>query len=328
MQVQELKKLIKEQTIPNFLIFTGEEWMVQKIYINQIGKVNNLEIKYIDSIFDIWASLNSRSLLGKKYLYVLQDDRDFMTEEKIYSNIENRLHNNMLILQLTSADKRLKILKQYKDSIVEFNALNEAILKQYIQKEIALSDRNCDILMEICDYNYGHCLLEIDKIYNYYMGAIKSDDTPTLKLMPFNVDIKDVDVNKVFKTLLEDGTIHIPPRDNIWTFIKAVLKNKPLEAYELWHELKELKTPIMSIIYNLYTEAKHVYQIQTCKSDNVSKVTGLNGWQIKNARECSGYFSNDDLVYLMKLLQNVERGIKQGRIEESIAIDYILTDFL
>lgn len=311
MQVQELKKLIKEQTIPNFLIFTGEEWMVQKIYINQIGKVNNLEIKYIDSIFDIWASLNSRSLLGKKYLYVLQDDRDFMTEEKIYSNIENRLHNNMLILQLTSADKRLKILKQYKDSIVEFNALNEAILKQYIQKEINLNDRNCEILMEVCEYSYGHCLLEIDKIKRYvnYLGPAPTQDG-------------------VFQKLLEDGTIHTPPRDNIWTFIKAVLKNKPLEAYELWQELKELKTPIMSIIYNLYTEAKHVYQIQTCKSDNVSKVTGLNGWQIKNARECSGYFSNDDLVYLMKLLQNVERGIKQGRIEESIAIDYILTDFL
>lgn len=167
MEVQELKKLIKENNIPNFLIFTGEEYQVQKIYIEQIAKVKNLSIFHAEDIDEVWRELKARTLFGADTLYVLRDDKELLTNEKIYSKLDDVLKDNMLILVLTSVDKRLKMLKQYNNSIVEFKALNEAILKQYIQKEIDLSDRNCEILMEICDYNYGAVLLQIDKIKNY-----------------------------------------------------------------------------------------------------------------------------------------------------------------
>lgn len=167
MTVQELKKLIKENDIPNFLIFTGEEWKVQEIYIKQIAKVKDLSVFHAEDIDEVWRELKARTLFGADTLYVLRDDKELLTNEKIYSKIVDMLKDNMLILQLTSVDNRLKMLKTYKDSIVEFNTLNKAILKQYIQKEIALSDRNCEILMEICNYNYGAILLEIDKIKNY-----------------------------------------------------------------------------------------------------------------------------------------------------------------
>lgn len=167
MEVQELKKLIKENNIPNFLIFTGEEYEVQRQYIQQIAKVKKLSVYYADNIDEIWSSLTSTSLFDTNGLYVLYDDRQLLTNEKIYFQLANIQRDNMLILTLSSVDKRLKMLKTYKDSIVEFNALKSDILKRYIQKEIALSDRNCNILMEICGYNYGHCLLEIDKIKRY-----------------------------------------------------------------------------------------------------------------------------------------------------------------
>ena len=327
MEVQELKHLIKEKTIPSFMIFTGEEWLVQKLYIEQIAKVVNLEIQYIDKVSDIIGTLGSKSLFSQNYLYVVRDDKEFMTEEKLQEKVINNLNQNMLILELTSADKRLKLLKTYKTSTYEFNALKSDILKRYIQREIDLSDRNCEILMEICEYSYGHCLLEIDKIYNYYMGVIKSDDTPTLKLMPFNVDIKDIDVNKVFKILLEDGTLYVPPRDTLWDFIKAFLQNKPSKAYELYQELKELQSPTFAILTNLYNNAKQVLQVQICTSNDIAKTTGLTAWQIRNAKECINKYKARDLAVLMRLIQKVESNIKQGKLDEQIAIDYIFSSF-
>lgn len=312
MQVAELKHLIQQKDIPKFLIFTGDEYMVQRIYIQQIAKVKGLKIKHIDSITDIWATLNSRSFITENYLYVTQDDKALMTEEKIYSQIEDRLHDNMLILTLTSVDKRLKILKTYNKSLVEFEALKSDILKRYIQKEIALSDRNCEILMEICNYNYGQCLLEIDKI-----RCFQSYD-----------ESKELTADVVFKYLLEDGTIHVPPKDAIFDFTKAVLQNRAFSAYEYFQELKEKEEPVFIILTNLYNLARSVYQIQTCKSDNVAKSTGLNNWQIRNAKECVGRFSNEDLEYLMRLIQKVESGIKKGTMEEYIAVDYILANFM
>ncbi len=316
MEVQELKKLIKENNIPNFLIFTGEEYEVQRQYIQQIAKVKKLSVYYADNIDEIWSSLNSTSLFDTNGLYVLYDDRQLLTNEKIYSQLANIQRDNMLILTLSSVDKRLKMLKTYKDSIVEFNALKSDILKRYIQKEIDLNDRNCEILMEICDYNYGHCLLEIDKILHYVDGCVREYGKPC-----------DVDIDGVFKSLLEDGTLYVPPRDTLWDFIKAFLQDKPKLAYELYQDLKELKVPTFSILSNLYNNTRQVLQVQICTSNDIAKTTGLNQWQIRNAKECVNRFTPGDLTYLMRLIQKVEVSIKQGNIDESIAIDYVFTNF-
>ena len=308
MEVQELKRLIKDDNIPNFLIFTGDEWKIQQEYIKQIAKVKKLSISYAEGIDAVWDELKAQSLFGSDVLYVLRDDKELMANEKIYSRLNDVLRNNMLVLELTSVDNRLKIIKTYKDSIVEFNALKSDILKRYIQREIDLSDRNCNILMEICDYNYGRCLLEIDKIKRYvnYLGPAPTQDG-------------------VFQKLLEDGAIYIPPRDTIWEFIKAFLQNKPKVAYELYQDLKGLETPTLSIISNLYNNAKQVLQVQTCTSKDISKSTGLISWQIRNAKECINRFSTRDLEILLRWLQRIERDIKTGFLDEKIAIDYLFS---
>ena len=318
MEVQELKHLIKEKTIPSFMIFTGEEWLVQKLYIEQIAKVVNLDIQYIDKVSDIIGTLGSKSLFSQDYLYVVRDDKEFMTEEKLQEKVINNLNQNMLILELTSADKRLKLLKTYKTSTYEFNALKSDILKRYIQKEIDLPDGHCEYLMEICEYSYGHCLLEIDKI-KCYVNSIKDKAYTDIQAK--------LQIPQAFITLVEDGTIHIPPRDTLWDFIKAFLQNKPSKAYELYQELKELQSPTFAILTNLYNNAKQVLQVQVCTSNDIAKTTGLTAWQIRNAKECVNKYKARDLAVLMRLIQKVESDIKQGKLDEQIAIDYIFSSF-
>lgn len=132
----------------------------------------------------------------------------------------------------------------------------------------------------------------------------------------------------VFIKLLNDNVIVIPPKDRLWDFIKAFLQNKPLVAYEYYQDLKELETSTFAILTNLYNNARAIFQVQTCKSDNIEKSTGLTSWQIRNAKECVGKLSSKDLAVLMRLIQKVESEIKQGIIDESIAIDYIFTEFM
>jgi len=315
MQVQELKKLIKEDNIPKFLIFTGEEYEIQRQYIQQISKVTGKSVYYAEDIAEIWKRLTSGALFDASAIYVLYDDKEILTQEAIYSQLDTILHDNILILTLSSVDKRLKMLKTYESSIVDFKTLNTDVLKRYVQNKIPLNDRNATILMNLCEHNYGRCLLEIDKIHKYIDGITK--------------DEKDVDVNvdEIFEYLLDNGTFYIPPRDALWDFIKAFLQDKYTYAYQLYEELQELGTPTLAILSNLYNMTKQVLQVQTCKTDNVEKTTGLTSWQIRNARECVGKFSDADLAFLMRLIQRVESQIKQGIIEESIAIDYVFTSF-
>lgn len=167
MDINGLKAHIKSNTIPNILYFTGDEWEVQKIFINQIAKVRGLETKRVESILDVMGKLKSVSFVQKNYIYIARDDKQYMEEEKAQALLPTIIGNNVYIMLITSVDKRTKFYKANKDKIIEFEALPERMLIKYIQKEIDLSEVNCKKLIEVCESDYGKILLEIDKIKNY-----------------------------------------------------------------------------------------------------------------------------------------------------------------
>lgn len=167
MDVATLKSHIKLKTIPTFLIFSGPEWKVQELYIKQISKVTGKEIKRIDSITDIYSQLKNKSFMQKHYIYIVRDDKELMQNEKLQQQIEKVLGENILIHLLTSVDKRTKFYKAYKDVICDFEALSDSMLQKYVLKEIKLSERNIQRLIDICEHDFGKILLEIDKIKNY-----------------------------------------------------------------------------------------------------------------------------------------------------------------
>ena len=168
MEPKELKAKIISNQIPNFLIFTGDEWEVQKVFIQQISAVTKLPIKYIDSVTEIVGKLKASSFVGKgKYLYIVRDDKQLTSNDKLLTKVKSELGESILILLLTKVDKRIKFYTANKDTVIEFIPLKPEILAKYIQQEVDLSDKNTQKLIEVCEGNYGRIRLEIDKIRRY-----------------------------------------------------------------------------------------------------------------------------------------------------------------
>jgi DNA polymerase III delta subunit len=309
MDVSSLKAKIKSRQIPKYLIFTGDEWKVQDIYIQQISKVTGKEVKYVDSIVDVYSKLKSRSFISKPVIYKVRDDKELMTNEKLQQNIESVLADNMLIHTLTSVDKRTKYYKTYKDTIVEFKALTDAILKRYIKREIDLSDRNCQILIDVCEHDYGRILLEIDKIKRY--DNINGRD-------------KKSAADKAFEQLLKDGTIYEPPYDAIFDLVDAILDRKVNLTFDLMQQSYDVGEATMVMLSVLYNNAKAVLQVQSYDGSNLSKATGLTGWQIKNAKKHVGKYSDRELERMLRLIYKVSNGIKTGKMEDAFAMQYLL----
>lgn len=172
MEVYSVLNDIKNGTLRNFYIFAGEEWKVQQIYIEQIAKVKNLKIKRINSINDIFNQLQNKSLLSSNFCFVCRDDEAITRNEQLWAQIRKGkiFSNHIYILLLTNIDKRTKFCKEFATEICEFKHLEPRVLQKYIQKEIDLSAKNCKKLMEICENDYGRCLLEIDKIKRFADG--------------------------------------------------------------------------------------------------------------------------------------------------------------
>lgn len=308
MDVSGLKANIKSGTIPGILYFTGDEWEVQKIFIQQISKAVQLDTVRVESIVDVMGKFRSRSFVQKNNIYIARDDKKYMEDEKAQNVLPTIIGQNMYILLLTTVDKRTKFYNSNSNNIVEFKPLSEKMLIKYIQKEINLSEKNCKKLIEVCESDYGRILLEIDKIRRF-------DHEMTIG--------KD----NAFEHLLCEGIIYTPPKDAIFDFVDAVL-DRNTNCFELYEQCKAVGESILAIISVLYNNAKAVLQVQTCTSSNIAKATGLSGWQITKAKTHIGKYRPGELLKIMRLCTECEQGIKTGKIEEQFAVEYILTNVL
>lgn len=314
MDVATLKSHIKLKTLPTFLIFSGDEWKVQQIYIEQISRVTGKRCVRIDSIGEVFQKLSGKSFVKESVIYIVRDDKELMQNEKLQQRIEKVLGDNMLILLLTNVDKRTKFYKSYKASICDFERLSDKMLEKYALREISLSKRNLQRLIEICEHDYGRMLLEIDKMKWFMLDA--------------EIQGYDMDADEAFETLVKDGTIHVPAKDAIFDFVDAVLNRQCNNSFELLQECYDVGEATMVMLTVLYNNAKAVLQVQTCKTNDISKTTGLTGWQIKNAKAHLHKYTDAELVNMLRLIQECESGIKTGQIEEPVVMQYILARVL
>ena len=304
MNLLELKKQITNKSLNKIYYFTGDEWKVMNIYIHQIAKASNSKLEYVDSIKDVIDNVKQKSILSTKSCYVMRDDKEYLSNEKLWDKINELNKDNILIFILSSIDKRSKFYKRFKDDIVTFDKLNELTLTKYINNAITLENASVKKLIEVCEYDYGRILLEIDKIKNY--GS---------------------DYNNAFLTLLANGEIYQPPKDAVFDLIDAILSRNAILSYRLYKDCKDIGEANLVILSNLFNSTRATYQVQSFVGNgDICNITGLKQGQIYACQKRLYRYTNEELIYIMKLTQKVEAGIKQGTIPDEISIEYLLAN--
>lgn len=214
MEIADVKQQIKTGQFDSYYIFHGEEHAIMKIYLKMIADKGNYEISYVDRLMDLMSGAKTNALIDTRHLYVIMDDKEFLTTEKMWEKFKG-LKNDIIVFYYTSTDKRLKFWKNFKDRAVEFKKLEPRILTKYIQKEAPFfTEAMCEELIDACDGDYGRILLEIDKIRQYCTAEkVKGD--------------------YVFRKFIDDGVIYKSPYDAIFDFVSSVLERNPSKAYNL-----------------------------------------------------------------------------------------------
>ena len=307
MEIGDVKQQIKTGGILPLYIFYGDEGTIIKEYIKQIAKKSGSTIIYDNSISDLVHYSKSTALIQEKYVHVLLDDKEFLTNEKAWGF--TGIKGDIVIFQYTNCDKRLKFWKNFANTCVEFKKLDNEILIKYIQKKIDLSRENCLKLIDCCEGAYGRILLEIDKIVSYINAVAGPND--------------DVDVDKVFEYLLEQGVIYQAPKDAIFDFVKAFLDRDTILAQELLKQSYAVGEATLVLISVLYDNVKTLLQVKSGE-----KNLGINGWQAKNVSAYKDRYTNGELVNCMRLLRKCEKGIKTGTMPENIAMQYVIVNVM
>lgn len=315
MTIIDLKDQIIKNNLSNFYVFTGNEIGIINIYLKQMSNKLGLPITRADSILSIYGKCQGGSLFGDSTgFYVIRDDRDFMKQEQLFDTIKTSIRKNVIVLLYDKIDSRLKFGKHFKDDIVAFEKLTPNVLKSYIKKEIPLSDKNIETLMEVCGGSYDMCMLEVDKISQFVMsGEIRG---------------YDMTYDEAFTDLLECGVIYQPEETDVFKFTDAVCNRNKKLAFELEQVLMANNNSSINILGTLYNSMKSVMLIQVCESKNISEVTGLDNRLIYFNKKYVGKYSSGELVKAIKLISKVIEGVKNGWIDDVYATKFVLVNIL
>jgi DNA polymerase III delta subunit len=140
MGLPELKQNLGKKILNRLYVFTGSEVGIMDVYLNKISEISNKEKRRENSIKDIYNLLSTKSLSNKNYTYIIRDDKEFLSKEKIWKTLEKVIGNNILIIVYTNLDKRSKFYKHFQSNIIEFDKLTTIQLNQYVLKELGLKN--------------------------------------------------------------------------------------------------------------------------------------------------------------------------------------------
>lgn len=312
----ELSKLMQHlstgEGLPHYMIWYGEEQKIIDMYLDRIKSF--YKPVHCDSVAFVINQLRVKSLDKSNKIYIVTEDEEYRKNEKAWQNVKEMLNKSkhILLLRYANVNKKLKFYTHQKESFTEFVHLQPDILTSYIQKDIDLSDSNCEKLISMCGNDYGRILLEVDKIKQIYN-----------KFDSLNISIK---CDEIFNELIKQGAIYSEIGDITFELTNAVLGGYPDKAIQKLDEAKRKGEPTLRIISILYDGFRNLVSYNALGKDkkDAGKRTGLTGWQIKQCIDLNGGYNIKELIRNMMLCQKVESGIKQGTIEEEIALEYVI----
>lgn len=312
MSLIDLQKDIKNKSLKNIYIFSGEEIGVMNSYIERMAVFNELTVKRYDFFSEIEQQLKSKNLFGKKTLYYIYNDNELLKDDKkIQSIIDNKLFiNGVLVLRYDKIDNRKKLFQAKKDEIIIFGKIHSDVLYAYMDGHFSLRTRaEQKLLLEYCNYDYTRIFVnEIDKIKR----VAKIFD-------------KQFDMDEALKYFIKNNMIYKQPQDVIFELVEAIMLNEKDNVYRLLKESLDSGEHVLTIIKVLINNLFNLLQYKGIKTDDIQKRTGLLYIQIEKCRLYSSYWNIHLILKCISVIREMEIKIKLGRVDINQALLYILS---
>ena len=311
MNVLDMQRHIKSKTFDKFYIFTGEDNSLMNNYIDKISSSYGGKIIRADKLLDVWGDLTQRSMFktSSKNVYVVRDDKEVTKNEKLWNKFDNII-NGILILIHTDLQKNTKIYKSLSEHVVEFNHMTVTQLSHYIVQKYG-DDEVIDV--EVASYLAEQCKCDLGRI---------DSELDKLKILKY-----DTDVN-MFEVI--DSLVYNTPEFNVFDFVDGLIKKDKGFVVENLNLVVDPLSGVnrmgfLTIIYNKFYEAA---KVMSCPWDkDVERRTGVPYFVAKKVWQNVKY-EPPSLLKALRIIQDCESGIKQGRYIELQAVSSCILSIL
>jgi len=305
MDIKELKNKIETNSLGNDLMIwkipdhkvwglnTDESsWFIARQYIRQIAKNKNLDIKYIDSLDDIPTT----SLMSDPTLYI------FKTEE---FNNPKPIENLIVICNKTSD----------KEAIV-FPKLEAWQFIDYI-KGVVPGINSEDLEWLATQYNFSMARETWMRYFRFYNDMMK------ISIFP------EEDQATLFNNLYKAGEYSDISNLTIFDLSNAILRKDKKLALEVLKVFPYIDSkPDLWLLSILLNNFKRVIDIQM-NTNSTAQSLGISDKQFYAIKKNNiGVYSNKELIYIYKLLTEMEYKFKFDGLSADQLVNYMVIKIL
>lgn len=280
---------------------------------------NNIENKTLDNSFMIWQVIDDSSrIITKQYINEISKFKNFeiksiddLNEIPDESFIED---NNLYILNTLEYNKpeshsnTIVICEKTKDKrAIKFPKLeNWQVIDYVLSFAIGLTKQDLEYFIEAYDGNYWRFISDFEKISSFNPKQQKL----------------------ILDEMLGEGQFDTISNYKIWDLSNAIIKRDPKLAKNILKVIEYIDVEPLGLAKVLYNNFKTIVSIQTNPkiTANDLGISDKQYWVIKKYN--CGFYSNEQLIQILKLLTNIEYMFKYGEIPINNLIDYMTCKIL
>ena len=238
-----------------------------------------------------------------------QEDED-KNLKHLYKYLENPNPDNLLIITASKLNNTLKVTKELKKkmkySSVEINPEN------FIKNELKDYTLESGVIKLLVEY----CKNDITKIEN-----------ECKKLKTYNFETKKISKSDIEALVIEKLG---DEQELTFSFSRSLAEKNKKEALRKYKELLDYQIEPIAIVGLLASQIRIIYQVKTLSNQNLSpydiaKMLGeKSDYRVKKTKELIRYYSEQELLDLMKTLSDMDIQMKTTDIDPNSLIELFI----
>ena len=259
---------------------------------------------------DTYSFLSSKKIIIIRNIETIssEDEKDHL--EHLYKYIQNPNPDNLLIIECKKLNNTTKLAKELKKLCHSIEI--DTSPKNYIKEAFKGYDIHQDAINLLDEY----CLGDMTKI-----------DMECNKLKEFRADEKKItreDIKELVTKKLGD------PKDLTFAFSRSLALKDKKDALEKYRELINYNIEPLSIIGLLGSQIRIIYQVKILSKKRLndkeiaSMLEEKSDYRIKKTRELIAYYTEEELLNIMKELSDIDYRIKTTDIDPNAEIEMFI----
>ena len=296
---------------------TSLEYYISRI-INK-ENFNNINPNYYDieedglevalNDLDTYGLFNTKKIVIIKNIDKLNIDTNKKDYNHLLSYLDNYNKDNLLIITTNKVLNNRKIFKDLKKKL------------KYLKCDINIKDF---IKEELKDYKVDH--LVINKIYEYCLDDLDKIHNECNKLKSYKEKEKVITIDDVDDLVIKKSS---DINELSFQFVKYLFNKDKCNALLTFKELENNNVESISLIGLIASQIRIIYQVKVLvnrklNNEEIANILDEKVYRIKKTRELIYYFSEEELLELIRKLSDMDLNIKTSDVDPKFLIELFI----